>query len=93
VRADVNKMIRIFDKRRLNETADRPWTFERPVLIAWSRDDRVFPTEHAERLAKDLPNARLEWIEGSRTLSMEDQPERLSELIADFVREPEKAAV
>ena len=92
VRADVNKTISVFNKKRLNEAADRLWTFERPVLIAWSRDDKVFPPEHAERLARDLPNARLEWIEGARTLSMEDQPERLSELIAGFVREPEKTA-
>jgi pimeloyl-ACP methyl ester carboxylesterase len=61
-------------------------SYERPVLIAWSRDDRFF---HAgERLAADIPGARLEWIENARTFSMEDQPERLAELIAGFVREP-----
>jgi pimeloyl-ACP methyl ester carboxylesterase len=92
VRADTYKFLRIFDKRRLNDAADRLRTFERPALIAWSRDDRIFPTEDAERLAGDLPNARLEWIEGARTFSMEDQPERLSQLIADFVRETELAA-
>jgi pimeloyl-ACP methyl ester carboxylesterase len=94
VRADANKMIRgVFDKRRLNEAADRLPTFERPALIAWSSEDRIFPTEHGEKLARELPNARLEWIHGSRTLSMEDQPERLSELIAAFVREPERTPV
>ena len=41
-----------------------------------------------ERLAADIPGARLEWIENARTFSMEDQPERLAELIAGFVREP-----
>jgi pimeloyl-ACP methyl ester carboxylesterase len=92
VRRDVNKAIAIFDKRRLNEAADLLPGFDRPALIAWSRDDRVFPTEHAERLARELPNARLEWIEGARTLSMEDQPERLAELIAGFVREPAPVA-
>jgi pimeloyl-ACP methyl ester carboxylesterase len=91
VRRDVIKAISVFNKRRLNEAADRLWTFECPALIAWSRDDKVFPPEHGERLASELPNARLEWIEGARTLSMEDQPERYSELIAGFVREPVKA--
>jgi hypothetical protein len=38
-----------------------------------------------------LPNARLEWIEGARTFSMEDRPERLAELIGSFVREPAAA--
>jgi pimeloyl-ACP methyl ester carboxylesterase len=93
VRADTYKFLRIFDKKRLNEAADRLWTFERPALIAWSADDKVFPLEHAERLASELPNARLELIEGARTFSMEDQPERLSELIAGFVREPQQATV
>ena len=93
VRKDVGKVVKIFDKRRSNETADLLRKFERPALIAWSRDDKVFPAEDARGLADDLPNARLEWIEGARTFSMEDQPERLSELIAGFVREPQKAAV
>jgi pimeloyl-ACP methyl ester carboxylesterase len=92
VRADTYKMLKIFNKRRLNETADRLSTFERPALIAWSREDRVFPAAHGERLAKDLANARLEWIEDSWTLSMLEQPARLSELIAGFVREPQEIA-
>ena len=91
VRRDVNKLIAIFDKKRLNETADRLGEFHRPALIAWSREDKVFPPEHGERLAGELPNARLEWVEGARTLSMEDQPERVVELIAAFVREAERA--
>jgi pimeloyl-ACP methyl ester carboxylesterase len=93
VRKDAGKVVKIFDKRRLNETADKLGTFERPALVAWSRDDKVFPAEDARGLADDLPNARLEWIEGARTFSMEDQPERLSELIAGFVREPQRAGV
>ena len=93
VRRDVVKVSRIFDKRRLNETADTLGSFEGPALIAWSADDKVFPREHGEALAEELPNARLEWIENARTLSMEEQPERLAQLISDFVREPTVAAV
>jgi pimeloyl-ACP methyl ester carboxylesterase len=61
-------------------------SYDRPVLIAWSRDDKFF--HDGERLAADIPGARLEWIENARTFSMEDQPERVAELIAGFVREP-----
>jgi pimeloyl-ACP methyl ester carboxylesterase len=93
VRADIVKALSIFNKRRLNEAADKLHTFERPALIAWSADDRIFLTEHGERLAQELPNARLEWIEGARTFSMEDQPERLADAIARFVRETEKTSV
>ena len=59
----------------------------RPALIAWSADDRFFPRDHGERLAKLIPGARFELIEGARTFSPEDQPERLALLIGTFVRE------
>ena len=87
VARDLKRVIRCIDTRYTNEAADRLGGFDKPALIAWSRDDRFFKAEHAERLARDLPNARLEWIQGSRSFSPEDQPGRLAELIADFVRE------
>jgi len=90
VLVDTLKFLRIFNKRHLNEAADQLSSFNKPALIAWSREDRFFLPEHAERLARELPNARLEWIEGARTFSMEDQPARLSQVIATFVRETEK---
>ena len=85
-------MIRGVDKRYTNEAADKLGGFDKPALIAWSREDRFFKPEHAERLAQDLPKARLEWIDDARTFSMEDNPERVAELIAGFVREPAPAA-
>jgi pimeloyl-ACP methyl ester carboxylesterase len=89
---DVKKVIRGIDKRYTIEAADKLGGFDKPALIAWSRDDKFFKLEHAEALARDLPNARLEWIENARTFSMEDQPDRLAELIAGFVREPVPSA-
>jgi len=59
--------------------------FNRPVLIAWSRDDHFFPADHARRLASDFPAARLEWIDDSFTFSPLDQPERLADLIEAFL--------
>src|SRR5262249_5593821 len=61
VRADLNKMIRGVDKRFTNEAADHLTEFDRPALLAWSRQDRFFKPEHAVRLAADLPDTRLEW--------------------------------
>jgi pimeloyl-ACP methyl ester carboxylesterase len=72
--------------RYTNEAADRLGEFRKPALIAWSREDRFFKPEHAKRLAQELPNARLEWIENARSFSPEDEPGRLAELIAAFVR-------
>jgi pimeloyl-ACP methyl ester carboxylesterase len=92
VERDLKRVVRGLDTRYTNEAADRLGEFEKPALIAWSRDDRFFKPAHAERLAQDLPHARLEWIENARTFSPEDEPDRLAELIAVFVREPASSA-
>ena len=83
-RRDVRKLLAGLDPRHTLDAAAKLTGFEKPVLIAWSADDRFFPPAHAERLARLIPDARLEWIEGARTFSPEDAPERLAELIAAF---------
>lgn len=88
VRADVRAFIKGADVAQTNAAADRLPQFDRPALIAWSAEDRVFPVADARRLAQDLPDARLELVEDAYTFSMEDNPARLAELIAGFVREP-----
>ena len=52
------------------------------MLIAWGTEKDFFPTEYAERLARDFPKGRLERIDDSYTFVSEDQPERLAKLIA-----------
>jgi pimeloyl-ACP methyl ester carboxylesterase len=84
VRRDVRKLLGGLDPRHTLDAAAKLTGFEKPVLIAWSAGDRFFPPAHAERLARLIPNARLEWIEGARTFSAEDAPERLGSLIAGF---------
>src|SRR5262249_50824260 len=60
---DLKRVIQESDTRYTNEAADRLLEVDRPALIAWSREDRFFKAAHAQRLARALPNARLEWIE------------------------------
>jgi pimeloyl-ACP methyl ester carboxylesterase len=91
IRRDLRRLLAGIKPSQTLDAAARLTRFDRPVLIAWSADDRFFPLEHAERLAKLLPDARLEWIEGARTFSPEDKPERLAELIRGFVGEATRA--
>ncbi|CQD07731.1 hydrolase, alpha/beta hydrolase family protein [Mycobacterium europaeum] len=56
--------------------------FGKPTLIAWSADDVFFEKEDGVRLAATIPHARLEVIEGARTFSMIDQPDRLADLLS-----------
>ena len=67
--------------------AARLGEFAKPVLVAWAAEDKFFKPELAERLAAAFPNARLEFIEDSYTFVEIDQPERVAQLIRDFVRE------
>lgn len=56
--------------------------FDKPTLIAWSADDVFFELGDGERLAQTIPNARLEVIDGARTFSMIDRPDRLADLMS-----------
>jgi len=87
VRRDAVKLLRSIDKRYTLEAAEKLRGFDRPALVIWSEDERVFPKGDADRLVAALPNARLEWVPDSYTFMSEDQPHRLAELIAGFIRE------
>ena len=56
--------------------------FTKPTLIAWSADDVFFELGDGERLASIIPHARLEVIDGARTFSMIDRPDRLADLLS-----------
>ena len=59
--------------------------FPRPVLLAWSAEDPLFPYSDAIRLAGMLQDARLEPIADSYCFSMLDQPEALAGAITRFL--------
>jgi pimeloyl-ACP methyl ester carboxylesterase len=93
IRRDARRFLNGFDTDALLDAEARLSGWDRPALIAWSANDRFFPVEHGERLADILPGARLELIEGARTFSPEDRPERLAELIGEFARERSRTPV
>ena len=84
VRRDLTKALVGIDPRYTLEAADQLRRFDRPVLLAWSPEDRLFPIAHAHRLAAQLPDATVEEVPDSYTFVAEDQPARLSALIAAF---------
>jgi pimeloyl-ACP methyl ester carboxylesterase len=86
VRRDALKVLRGISNRQTIEAAEVLRSFDRPTLIAWAPEDRFFKLRFAERLAAEIPNARLVTIEDSLTFVPEDQPERLAEAIAEFMR-------
>jgi pimeloyl-ACP methyl ester carboxylesterase len=86
VRRDTRAFVASLGQRRLLlDVAGELAGFGKPALIIWAAGDKLFPVEHAERLGRSLPGARVEIVPDSRTWLMRDQPDRTAELIAAFV--------
>ena len=86
VRRDAIGLLRAIDPRDTIAAAAKLRSFDRPTLLAWAPEDRFFKLKFAERLAGDIPGARLEQVADSLTFMPEDQPQRLAELIGQFMR-------
>jgi pimeloyl-ACP methyl ester carboxylesterase len=74
VRRDTAKVLRAIRRRYTIQADAGLASFERPTMIAWASEDRVFPYRHAEALAEILPNAELVPVADSYTYIPEDQP-------------------
>ncbi len=87
VRRDSAKVLRAIRRRYTIQADAALANFNRPTLIAWATEDRVFPYNHAERLAQILPNALLVPIADSYTYVPEDQPQVLATHLDRFIEE------
>jgi pimeloyl-ACP methyl ester carboxylesterase len=84
VRRDAARMFRSLDAADTQAAAAALGDVTIPVLIGWSADDRIFPPEHASRLAAQLPDATVSPITDSLAFSPVDQPQVLAQRIAEF---------
>jgi pimeloyl-ACP methyl ester carboxylesterase len=87
IRRDLRRVLAGLDPAETLDAAAKLTRWDKPALIAWSERDRFFPPEHGERLAKLIPGAKFEPIEGARTFSPEDRPERLAQVLGAFLAE------
>jgi pimeloyl-ACP methyl ester carboxylesterase len=85
VRRDLARLLLAVDTRYTFEAADALRSFDRPALVVWAADDRLFPLEHGRRLAELLPQGSFVTVPDSRTFIPEDQPERLASIVQDFL--------
>lgn len=85
VRRDLRKVTAGMNKRFTLEAATRLRGSELPMLLAWAPGDRFFPISYAERLAAEVPNARIVRIPGAKTFVPLDEPKRLADAIAAFI--------
>ena len=85
VKRDLKKVTVGMDKRYTLEAAEKLRGQDLPILLAWAPRDRVFPLKFAERLAGEVPDARIVEIADAGTFVPFDQPQRVADEIASFV--------
>jgi pimeloyl-ACP methyl ester carboxylesterase len=87
VRRDLARLLRAVEVRYTFEAAARLPTFDKPAIVVWAEDDKIFPRHHGEALAELLPQGRFTLVPDSRTFIPEEQPERLVALLRVFLAE------
>ena len=86
IRRDLGKYLsNVPSRQQLLEWAEQQRSFRGPVLIVWAREDKLMPPAHAETLAAHFENARLVWVDDSRTLIPIDQPQVLTHHLRAFL--------
>ncbi|NKQ55766.1 alpha/beta hydrolase [Amycolatopsis sp. K13G38] len=84
VRRDVRKLLRAVDSKYTLEAAEKLRGFDRPVLLLWASEDKLFPIRLAQRLAALLPDARLVEVADAYTFIPEDKPEAVVRHVVEF---------
>ena len=93
IREDARKFILGIDPQQTEQAARDLEDFASPTLFAWAPEDRWFKVAHADSLAAAMPDARVVRIPDAKTFVSIDQPDRLAEEIASFVRATKSTAV
>jgi pimeloyl-ACP methyl ester carboxylesterase len=88
VMADLRKALSGLRPEVLLDNSAKLSSFDKPVLLVWSREDKFFKVEHAHRLAAIFPDARVEELTDAYTFISWDQPDRVAELVAAFAGQP-----
>lgn len=68
-------------------TGDALKEWRKPVLVAFSDSDPIFPQAAGERLAERIPGARFVPISGASHFLQEDKGEEIAQVILGFVEE------
>jgi pimeloyl-ACP methyl ester carboxylesterase len=56
-----------------------------PTMLIWGEKDRIIPVSHARDAHQEMPGSRLEIIPGAGHSVQLEKPERVSELMLDFL--------
>ncbi len=90
-RRDLAAVLREMHPRHTLAAAAENRHFPRPVLVAWGEDDRIFPRRLGERLAADIPGARLVTLPDCAAFAAIDCPRLLADLVDGHLTGPDQA--
>ena len=62
-----------------------------PTMVMWGDADPIIPVEHGRAAHESMPGSRLEIFEGAGHFPHVEEPERFTELLADFIAATEPA--
>jgi pimeloyl-ACP methyl ester carboxylesterase len=85
VRRDLIRILREADDEDMFAAALGLRAFDRPALVVWGADDRLFPPVYGRLLAELLPQGRFVELADCMTFVPEEQPAQLVELVAEFL--------
>lgn len=88
VRRDLAKAFSGVRKKDMLEVTQQLSRFQKPVLILWGKKDPLFGTRLGERLHRVLPQSELVWMDHSKVLVPEDEPEMMAKWIQHFLQGP-----
>ena len=84
IMADLRKALAGLNPEVLLDNSPKLTSFDKPVLLVWSREDKFFKIENAHRLAAVFPDARVEELTDAYAFVSWDQPDRVAELVGAF---------
>jgi pimeloyl-ACP methyl ester carboxylesterase len=64
-----------------------------PTLLLWGEKDRIIPVSHAQSAHEEMPGSRLEVIKDAGHFVQLEKPQRVAELILDFLATTKPARI
>lgn len=84
----IQHQVRHYDPKHTMELADRMHVLGKvPVKLIWGADDGWQVIDWAHKLNAAIPGSKLDILEDCGHFSLEDQPEKIANIIATFLQE------
>lgn len=80
--------IRLMNPTYMNSVSSDLRRLDIPVLLVWGDSDQITPPSLGERMLREIPAARLEIIRNTGHLVLDEAPESVGGLIAEFAGSP-----